>query len=346
MSSARALCAAAALCALATGVRAQAADVATLASYTGPDRADKLAEGARREGTLNLYSSLTTEDLGVLGAAFEKKYGVKPTFWRASNEDILQRAVVEARGGRRTVDLYETGAASLEGLRRESLLQPVVSPVFAELMPQATAPGAWIGTRLQIITAAYNTNSVRASALPKSYADLADPRWKGKLTIEAGDTDWLATLLTALGEEPGEKLLRQIVAANGVSVRKGHTLIANLVAAGEAPVAITTYLYKVNQLKASGAPIDSFQLDPTVARVDGVGLAAGAPHPNAALLFMDFMLGEGQAILAGREFFPTNLKVGKALDGMKLTFSDAGKQLDESERWEKRYNDIFGRRSR
>jgi iron(III) transport system substrate-binding protein len=334
------------MCAVATNAGAQSADVAALAAYASPDRAQKLAEGARREGTLNLYSSLTTEDLNILGSAFEKKYGVKPTFWRASNEDILQRAAVEARGGRQTVDLYETGAASLEGLRRENLLQPVVSPVFADLMPQATAPGAWIGTRLQIITAAYNTNAVRASALPKSYADLADPKWKGKLAIEAGDTDWLATLITALGGEPGEKLLRQIVATNGVSVRKGHTLIANLVAAGEAPVAITTYLYKVNQLKAAGAPIDAFQLDPTVARVDGVGLAASAPHPNAALLFMDFMLGEGQAILAGREFFPTNLKAGKSLAGMKLAFSDAGKQLDESERWQKLYNDIFGRRSR
>lgn len=325
---------------------AQAPSVADLAKLDASDRSEKLLEGARREGTLNLYSSLTTEDFAVISAAFEKKYGLKARLWRASSEDILQRAVTEERGGRHDVDLFETGAAGLEGLRRENLLQPIASPVLAELMPQAVAPGAWIGTRLQIITAAYNTNAVRASSLPKSYADLADPRWKGKLTVEAGDHDWFATLVSALGEETGLKLFRDIATTNGIAVRRGHTLIANLVSAGEVPLAITTYLYKVNQLKGSGAPIEAFQLDPTVARVDGAGLAARAPHPHAALLFMDFILGEGQAVLAGRDFFPTNLKASKPLAGVKLAFSDPGKMMDDGARWEKLFGEIFGRRGR
>ena len=320
--------------------------VAELASYAGADRTEKLIAGAKKEGSLTLYTSATTEDMNVLAGVFEKKYGVKLRFWRASNEDILQRAVVEKRGGRFEADLFETDANGLEGLRREGLLQPVQSPVLADLMPQAVKPGAWIGTRLNVISAAYNTNLVRAGSLPKSYEDLLDPKWKGKLGIEAGDSDWFATIVDSMGEEAGVKLFRDIIAKNGASMRKGHTLIANLVAAGEVPLALTTYLYKVNQLKAAGAPIEAFQLTPTVARVNGIGLAPNSPHPNAALLFFDFMLSEAQPILASRQFYPTNVKAQPPGNDMKLSFVDSAQMLDDGAKWDKLFNEIFVRQSR
>jgi iron(III) transport system substrate-binding protein len=99
-------------------------------------------------------------------------------------------------------------------------------------------------------------------------------------------------------------------------------------------------------MKAAGAPVDAFNLDPTVARVDGIGLSASAPHPASALLYMDFLLGEGQAILGAREFFPTNVKAAKAVAGVHIVFSDAGKQIDEGERWSRLFNETFGRRAR
>ncbi len=331
---------------LATPALAQPLSLADLATYAAPDRTQKLLEIAKAEGGLNVYSSLTSDDLAVLSAAFEKKAGIKPQFWRASNEDVLQRGVTEEHSGRHSADLFDTGAAGLEGLRRESLLHPVASPVFAELMPQAIAPGVWTGTRLQIISAAYNTNLIASKDLPTSYADFVDPRWKGKLTVETDDIDWFATLVTSMGEDKGVKLLQDIVAANGVTLRKGHSLIANLVAAGEAPLAITTYYYKVAQMKQAGAPVDTFNLDPTVARVDGIGLSNNAPHPASALLYMDFLLGEGQAILAGREFFPTNVKAAKSIPDMNIVFSDAGKQIDDGVRWTRLFNETFGRRAR
>ena len=340
------LLAAAALLGLAAPAVAQTAAVQSLAAYDAPDRAQKLAATAKAEGGLNIYSSLTAEDLAALGAAFERKYAIKPTYWRASNEDVLQRGVTEEHSGRHGADLFDTGAAGLEGLRRENLLHPVVSPVFADLMPQAVAPGVWIGTRLQVISQAYNTNLLKPADLPRTYADLANPKWKGKLTVESDDTDWFATLLTTMGEENGLRLFKDIVAKNGVTLRKGHSLIANLVAAGEAPLAVTTYHYKIAQMKAAGAPVDAFNLDPTVARVDGIGLSASAPHPASALLYMDFLLGDGQAILGAREFFPTNVKAAKAVAGVNIVFSDAGRQIDEGERWSRLFNETFGRRAR
>lgn len=325
---------------------ADAASVSELAAYGGPDRTQMLIEGARKERALTLYTSLATEDANNLGAAFEKKYGVKLRVWRASNEDILQRAIVENRASRNDADLFETDAAGLEGLRRENLLMPVASPVFADLMPQAVKPESWIGTRLNVITAAYNTSAISASEAPKSYEELRDPRWKGKLGVEAGDIDWFATVVTSMGEEAGLKLFRSILAKNGASVRKGHTLMANLVASGEVPLAMTTYLSRVRQMKSAGAPIEALQLAPTVARVNGMGLSPHSPHPHAALLFFDFMLTDAQQILAGREFFPTNMKAGKDTRDLNLSFVDPARLIDEGEKWEKLFNEIVVRQPR
>jgi iron(III) transport system substrate-binding protein len=313
--------------------------LAEIASYAGPDRIAKLTAGAKKEGAVNVYTSETVEDVGALSQAFEAKYGIKLNVWRGSSEDILQRAVVEARGGRFDADAFETGATAMESLHRERLLQQVDLPAAANLAPEAIQPHhEWIGTRYNVFVAAYNTRLVAGAALPKSYDDLADAKWKGKLGIEADDSDWFGAVVETLGEERGLKLFRDIVAANGVSVRKGHTLLANLVVSGEVPLAISAYYYKVAQLKGRGAPIDALSIAPVVARFEGAGVARHAPHPYAAVLFMEFMLTEAQDILAKRDFFPADVRVKPMPAG--LTFLDPAKALDQSQKWSKYYRDI------
>jgi iron(III) transport system substrate-binding protein len=313
--------------------------LAEIASYAGPDRIAKLLAGARKEGAVNVYTSETVEDAGALSQAFTARYGIKLTLWRGSSEDILQRAVVEARGGRFDADAFETGATAMESLHRERLLQQIDSPAAADLAPEAIQPHhEWIGTRYNVFVAAYNTGLIAGADLPKSYDDLVDARWKGKLGIEADDSDWFGAVVEALGEERGLKLFRDIVAANGVSVRKGHTLLANLVVSGEVPLAISTYFYKVEQLKGRGAPIDSLAVAPVVARFEGAGVAHRAPHPYAAILFMEFMLTDAQDILAKRDFFPADIRVKPMPAG--LTFLDPAKALDQSQKWSKYYRDI------
>jgi len=329
----------AATSALAQGTNSTLAEIA---SYSGPDRIAKLVAGAKKEGAVNIYTSETVEDIGALSLAFEAKYGIKLNIWRGSSEDILQRAIVEARGGRFDADAFETGATAMESLHRELLLQPVGLPVAADLAPEATQPHhEWIGTRYNIFVAAYNTRLVAVTDLPKGYDDLADPKWKGKLGIEADDSDWFGAVVEALGEERGLKLFRDIVATNGVSVRKGHTLLANLVVSGEVPLAISTYFYKVAQLKDRGAPIDALAIAPVVARFEGAGVARRAPHPYAAILFMEFMLTDAQDILAKRDFFPADVKVKPMPAG--LTFLDPAKALDQGQKWSKYYRDIVTR---
>src|SRR5262249_19073793 len=153
------------------------------------------------------------DDLAAVTQAFEKAYGVKVKVWRASSENIVQRGVTEARGGRFDADVFETNDPEMEALYRERLLQRISSPYVAELIPAAVpAHREWIGTRLNIFTAAYNPRLVRKEELPRSYADLTDRKWKGKLGIEAEDLDWFAAVVGALGEADGLKLFHDIVA--------------------------------------------------------------------------------------------------------------------------------------
>jgi iron(III) transport system substrate-binding protein len=333
-----------ACCLAPSAVLAQGASLAELAMYSGPDRTQRLIAGAKREGMVSIYTSLTVDDMKVFGGAFEKKYGIKLQLWRSSSEDILQRAVVEARGGRFDVDAIETSAAEMESLHREKLLQEVRSPYIADLNPAALLPHReWVGDRLNLITSAYNTDLIKPAALPKTYDDLIDPKWKGKLGIEADDAIWFGALVTALGEEKGLKLFRELARANGLSLRKGHTLLANLVVSGEVPFTLTAYQYKVEQLKKSGAPIEWYVIPPGISRFLGTGVLRRAPHPHAAVLFLDFMLSDAQKLLLDRDFMPTNMKV-KPLE-IPFKVIDPAQMLDEGDKWSKLYQQIWSSRA-
>jgi iron(III) transport system substrate-binding protein len=329
------------------GASAQTPTAADVAAYTGADRAARLIAGAKREGTLTLYTSAAVADMAPVAAEFEKKYGVGVRMWRASSESIVQRSVAEARGGRFDADVIETGGAALEALHRERLLQRLDPPAAADLDPAAlTTHREWTGTRFNVFVAAYNTGLVRRDELPKSYDDLIDPRWKGRLGIEAEDSDWFGTVIDGLGETRGLDLFRRIVAANGISVRKGHTLLANLVVSGEVPLALTAYTYRVVQLAKSGAPIDWVAIPPTVARFEGAAVARRAAHPHAAILFFEFLLTDAQELLRGREMFVARRRAEPLPGGVSLTFLDAARSLDESRKWSKNYRDIVVNQAR
>jgi iron(III) transport system substrate-binding protein len=319
----------------------------TPAQYAGADRNARLIAGAKKEGFLNLYSSAITEHMNAVTTGFEKQYGVKVRLWRGGSEEILQRTVTEARGRRFDVDVVETASPQIIAIGREKLLTPVTTPVTTNLMREAIIPGEpWLPCRIVLFTGAYNTNLVKKADLPKSYADLANPKWKGKLGIEADDNNWLMALCAAMGEQQGLALFQKIVTTNGLSVRKGHTLMANLVASGEVPVALTIYYHEVEPLKRTSAPIDELNLEPMFAFATGAAVARSAPHPNAAVLFHDYLLNEGQKILADHSNVPANVKYQKLPADAKLSFFDVPKYMNESAKWTKTYKDILARQAR
>ena len=319
---------------------AMAADVAL---YQGADRQQKLIAGAKKEGTFTVYTSAQSSDIAPLLEAFEKKYGVKSVVWRAGSENVLNRALQEARANRNTVDIVETNGPELESLSREKILQRVNSPYLADLIAPAVRPhGEWVGTRVNVFAQAYNTKLIKKQDLPKTWEDLLNPKWKGKLGIEQEDSDWLAGVFADIGEAKGTKLFKDIVAANRMSARKGHTLLTQLVVSGEVPLALTVYNYKAQQLKAQGAPIDWFTIGNAVARPNGVGVARKAPHPHAAVLFYDFEISpEGQQIIANREFVPTSKKIDTPLNKVPMKFIDAKVSIDEYDKWKSLYRQLF-----
>ena len=312
-------------------------------TYEGADREARLIAGAKKEGELVMYTSGQADDFNLLAKTFEQKYGVKVTMWRAGSENVLQRAVTEARGGRFAVDVVETNGPELEMLQREGLEQAVKSPHLADIIPVAKQPhGEWVGTRLNVYALAYNTRAVKKDELPKRYEDLADARWKGRLGIEQDDSEWLAGLATQFGEAHITQVFRDVVQKNGISVRKGHTLLTQLVASGEVPLALTVYNYKAEQLKNKGAPIDWFVIGRAVARPNGVAVMKRAPHPNAAVLWYDFEISEeAQRMLAKREFVPTNRKVDTPLNKVPLLVVDPKIILDQQAKWTKLYEELF-----
>ena len=301
-----------------------------------------VAPALAQDNEVMLYTSLVPEDLVAISAAFEKKHGVKLKTWRANSEKVLQRAVTEMRAGRAEADVVETNGPQMEALYREKGLQPLGSPHLKDLMPQALRPhGLWVGTRINMFVQSYNTRLVKQAELPKTFADLADPRWKGRLGIEAEDEDWFAMVVKELGEEKGLAIFRDIVRTNGLSVRKGHTLLAGLVASGEIPLALTTYSHGTEKMKHKGAPVEWFAIAPAIGRANGIGIMKNAPHPKAAALFVDFLLSpEGQAILQKGGYVPANLRVPDRAQKLPLKFVDPAVILDEDAKWKKLWAEV------
>ena len=309
---------------------------------TGSDRMERLIAGAKSEGTVSVYSTVTVEDMVPLNAAFEEKYGIAVELWRGSASDILQRATTEARAGRFSVDVIEAPGSEMESMRREGLFQEVSLPVYSELMEGAYVAGRpWVATRLIIFAMGYNTNLVREEDLPRSYFDLLDPKWKGKLGIEATDFNLFMSLTDALGGEAGLQLYRDIQATNGLSVRIGHSLLGNLVISGEVPLGINLYRHFLEPAKRTGAPIDYVFVDPVLAVPSGAAVARRAPHPNAALLYMEFLLTDAQGIYESRDNTATNLNYQNLPEDLEFSLVDVQKYVDEIAKWRPLYRDII-----
>lgn len=313
--------------------KVQSQTLQNLATYQGEDRQQRLIEGAKKEGSLLFYTTTPLEYATQLIEPFEKKYGIKVNVWRARSELILQRVLNEARGGKPVVDVVGSISPPMEALRREKLLQEVYSPHHKELIPSAVpSHREWVSTLQYVFVQAYNTNKVSKTELPRTYQDLLNPRWKGRLAIEANNHEWMSSVIKDMGEANGIKFFKDLVANNELSVRSGHPLLTNLTASGEVPLALTVYQYSVEQAKKKGSPIDWFVIDPAITIADGMAIPKKAPNPHAALLFYDYMISpEAQEILVKIGYRATNSRVEPPFKNVRLKILDTGTLLDEQE---------------
>jgi iron(III) transport system substrate-binding protein len=306
------------------------------------DRDARVVERAKQEGTVSLYTSMQLVDSRPLTEAFEKRYGIKVALWRASGEKVAQRVLTEARGGRYDVDVVETDGAQMEILHREQRLASFQSPSMRDIPPaMLPAHGGYVPTRLSLYVVAWNTQRVAPSEVPRAYEDLLDPKWTGRFALEAADVAWFAAVAKAMGEDKGIADFRRL-AAMKPSLRSGHTLMTELVAAGEIDLALDAHVQGVARLKDKGAPIEWKALQPAFGQPSSVGVARRARHPNAAWLFADFILSrEGQEIIKSRNRVPVSRAVDSPLNKFHYQLIDPAIALDEWDKWSALWSGMF-----
>ncbi len=313
--SAGATAAVAALCLLSPLARAQTA--AEMPTYQGADRAQKLLDGALKEGEVVLYSGvIVNQALRPLTAAFQKKYpAIKMTYWRGDSEDIAVKLGAEVRAGNPVADVVE-GTGIGEMVARAGLAQPALSPEIAGVPERLRDPNhLWLPTRMSYFSAAYNTRLAPDDTAPKTYDDLLDPKWTGKMawprTAASGAPLFVTNLRMAWGEDKALTYLRKLATQRIVNFAAGsaRTLVDRVIA-GEYPIALAIYAHHPLISAAKGAPVNSRLLAPVASAAGTIALARGARHPSAAMLLVDFILSEeGQKILAAAEYFPARSDV-------------------------------------
>jgi ABC-type Fe3+ transport system substrate-binding protein len=300
----------------ASGVaRAQGADNILL--YQGPDRQQKLIEGARREGQVVIYAALIqNQAMRPLADGFSRKYPfVKIATWRADSEDIVQKAAAEVRANNVVADVIEGTGAGEEAVAA-NIAQPFYAPEVAAFPePYRDPNNLWAPTRLSYYGIAYNTKLVPPDKVPKSYADLLDPQWKGRIAWRVGSSTgtplFITNLRLAWGEEKARAYLEKLRDQKLVNFGAGsaRTLVDRVIA-GEYAIALNIFAHHPLISKAKGAPVSSQLMDPVASTAATMSIVKGLHHPYAALLLTDYILSrEGQGILAKAEYFPVDPQV-------------------------------------
>jgi len=269
------------------------ATMADLALYQGADRQQVLEEGAKKEGKLTFYTSgILKQAVRPVVDAFEKRYPfIKVEIWRASGAEQISRTVEEFKSGRTLFDAMESTQTNMMVLQTLGASQPFLSPAFKQLEDEAmiAAPGGAahsVAFRSSGIGLGYNTKLIGKEQVPKTYQDLLDPKWKGKMAIAGSDTgvNWASCISRNFGEELLKKIALQNFAVHMVSAQALLDMIVN----GEYAASPTIFDSHVFGARKVGAPVAWVPLEPVRVNLGQLALAKNAPHPHAALLFADF----------------------------------------------------------
>jgi len=291
----------------------------------------EIIEKAKKEGSLMIYTTTTITDFIELKASFEKKYPfLKVNAYQSGTVNLFVRAETEYKAGRNVVDVPMGTLWAAQWWFDAGLLGIYKSPE-REAIPEYAkdADGYWTSDYINVGVIAYNTKLVPPDKIPKSYQDLLNPWWKGKVALDDTGFWWYSCMYDILGKDKGRNFLQKL-AQQKIRISRGQPLKVQLLAAGELFAIIQAFNNQVELLKKKGAPIDWIApIDqPTIMVPHTIAIAKNAPHPNAARLYIDFILSkEGQQILASFNRVPTRVDVPPdparliyGADGKKLTF--------------------------
>lgn len=329
--------------AAASGPTAAEKVYAEISGLSGKERRDKLVKLAEEEGTLDLYTSMTSDVADVIIDAFGEVFDIDVNLYRAGSETVLQRILQEQGARYQGNDVVETNATELFALDKEGILAKYEGE-RRQLVPEAGRFEGWTATRFNLFAPSWNTKLVPPGQEPKSWEELADPKWDGKLSMELGDYDWYLTLYgywkkQGKSDEEIDKLFAGM--AGGAKIVKGHTVQGELLSAGQFSVVASNYSYIVERAKAKGAPVAYLPyVQPVVARPNGFGLMKSAKHPAAAMLFADWMLEEGQKVLVDEGLTPAIVEGNDPLKNVEIIPVDVKTLIEQGDEWSKRYEKV------
>jgi iron(III) transport system substrate-binding protein len=317
-------------------------------AMSGQERTDALMAAAEEEGSVSLYT--TNSDIDPIIGSFEDKYGIDVESYRATPETMLQRVLQEQTAGFYGADLVEDADAAV--VFREGLGATYVNDELTSQMRDFNPDDGMIPTRYGAFVVGWNTDRVKESELPDTLEGFTDPKWKGRLSMEDSDWPWYMVLhqqMTEDGKSDAEIKKTFDTLASYSKVVASHTLQGQLLAAGEFDVALSAFNHTIDTDADEGAPVawkrqDGSAVEPIVMQQEGVVPVKTAPHPAAALLFIDHMLTEGQKIMADLHR-PTSIPTGKdPFEGFEPLFVSNDQYLDEAEKWDKEYTEFIADR--
>ena len=333
---------------ISTGLLATLLVLWLCAGIAYPVRAQDLRVKAEAEGKLMMYATFTAADSKTLVDAFKQLYPkIDAAYYRTTDSAMMERFLTENRAGQNLCDVILTTSFYGHNIKKRSLFAPYDSPERKYFRDGYKDPQAmWTSTYTNYGAFGYNTRAVAKASVPKSFNDLLKPEWKGQITLDSHPYEWFGTTLKAMGEEKGMAYMREL--AKQTELRTGRNLLAQLVAAGEFKGALTGYSQTFEALKPAGAPVDWVYLNPVFANIHPTGIAANAPHPNAAHLFIDFVLSKrGQEVIRGMNRIPDRIDTppdqARLTENIKPAFAPA-EVLDNFERYAKLFHEIFGGR--
>jgi len=290
-----------------------ATTVESIAMMKSSDRQKVLVEGAKKEGKVSFYTGLIVDQVvRPLKDAFEKEYPfVHVDFFRGNSEAVAQRVLIEYQAKKYEVDVI-SGSAATGMVQRAGYMQRFYSPELAAYPAELKDPkGFWGSTNVYFMTLGYNTRNVKASELPKTYEDLLNPRWKGQMMWStsrgSGAPQFIGNIMLTMGQEKGKAYLQRLKAQNIAKSTASARQILDLVIAGEYPIAVQIFNHHAYISKTAGAPVEWQPLEPVTATNNTIGLASYAPHPYAAMLFLDFLLSKkGQKVVQLSNYLPAH----------------------------------------
>jgi iron(III) transport system substrate-binding protein len=313
----------------------------------------QLIEAAKKEGRVVFYTAIDLQVAERIARAFEATYGVRVQIERTGGERIFQRVAQERANNIFAVDVLDSSDTALFIVwKRQGVLEPYMPSEVADKWPQAERDpdGHFASVRFTLMPVAYNTTLVKTEDAPKSFADLLEPKWSGKMVkAHPGYSGGIVTSTYQVSRDLGWEFFEKLGKQKVLQVQSATDPPKKL-ALGERSVMVDGLEYMLHQLKEKGDPVEIvYPREGTPFIPGSAAIAKNAPHPNAARLFYSFLFSrEAQQFLGDiggmRSFHPdVTLKAGrKPLSEIKLMRSDPEAQEPLMESIKRSYSKYFG----